>query len=173
MTDFLLRPWQKTDLDSLLEQANNPNIAQFMTDMFPYPYTREKGLSFIEFATLADPVHIFAIEVNGKAVGGIGIHPQTDIMRKNAELGYWLGETYWGRGIISRAIPQMIVFAFKAFDINRIFAKTFGNNIVSQSVLIKNGFLLEAHMKNTIFKNGRYIDELIYAVRRTDYERSN
>lgn len=164
--NFSLRPWNINDLDSLVKNANNPNIAKFMTDGFPHPYTKEKGISFIKMATKNNPIHIFAIETDGKAVGGIGIHPQQDIMKKNAELGYWLGEAYWGKGIIRGAIKQMIDFAFTTYDINRLFARPFGSNIASQKVLEKCGFKLEARFEKVIFKNGEYLDELVYAVRK-------
>lgn len=163
---FILRPWQTDDLESLVENANNPNIARFMTDAFPHPYTAESGRSFLAFATQGNPIHIFAIEVDGKAAGGIGIHPQSDIMRKNAELGYWLGEKYWGRGIITRAIPEMLAFAFKTYDITRVYARPFGNNPASARVLEKTGFVLEATIKKNIFKNGELLDELIYGYRK-------
>lgn len=164
--DFILRPWHMDDLESLVENANNPSIAKFMTDGFPHPYTTENGKAFIAFATKDNPVHIFAIDIAGKAVGGIGIHPQQDIMRKNAELGYWLGEKYWGNGILSRAIPQVLDFAFKTYDITRVFARPFSTNLASQRVLEKTGFSLEAKLKKTIFKNGEYLDELIYSIRK-------
>lgn len=164
--NFTLRPWNINDLDSLVKNANNPNIAKFMTDGFPHPYTKEKGISFIEMATKDNPIHIFAIDVDGKAVGGIGIHPQQDIMKKNAELGYWLGEEYWSNGIVSNAIKQMINFAFITYDINRVFARPFGTNMASQKVLEKCGFKLEARFEKVILKNGEYLDELIYAIRK-------
>ena len=88
--EIKLRPWNIEDAESLVENANNFEIARFMSDAFPYPYTIEHAKNFIAFATKDDPIHIFAIEMNGKAAGGIGIHPQADIMKKNAELGYWL-----------------------------------------------------------------------------------
>lgn len=163
--DFKLRPWNINDIDSLVIQANNFNIAKFMTDGFPNPYTIENAKSFIELATKDDPIHIFAIEINEKAVGGIGIHPQTDIMRKNAELGYWLGESYWGQGIITKAIQEVTAFAFKTYDITRIYARPFGTNIASHKVLEKSGFKLEAKIEKNIFKNGEFLDELIYAIR--------
>lgn len=165
-TPFILRPWQADDLESLVENANNIKIAKFMTDAFPHPYTEESGRSFLSFARQGNPIHIFAIEVDGKAVGGIGIHPQSDIMRKNAELGYWLGEKYWGLGIISRAIPQILTFAFKTYDITRVYARPFGNNPASARVLEKNGFVLEATIKKNIFKFGEMVDELIYGYRK-------
>ena len=164
--DFILRHWNNNDIDSLFEHANNAEIARFMTDSFPHPYSKEAGMRFIEFATKDNPIHIFAIDINGKAVGGIGIHPQSDIMRMNAELGYWLGEKYWGNGILPRAIPQIIKFAFETYDISRIYARPFGNNIRSQRVLEKCGFNLEARIEKNIIKNGEMLDELIYGYRR-------
>ena len=164
--DFTLRPWEINDLDSLVEQANNIKIAKFMTDGFPYPYTPENGKAFIECATTDTPVHIFAIVVNGKAVGGIGIHPQADIHRRNAELGYWLSEAHWGNGIITKAIKEMVDFAFKTYDINRVFARPFGTNKASQRVLEKSGFILEGQFEKALLKNGEFEDELIYAIRR-------
>ena len=164
--DFTLRPWQMEDLDNLVLYANNAGIAKYMTNGFPFPYTKENGKAFITFATKDSPIHIFAIDINGKAVGGIGIHPQSDIHSKNAELGYWLAENYWGKGITTRAVKQMIQFSFETFEIDRIFARPFGTNLPSQKVLEKAGFKLEARFDKTIFKNGEYEDELIYAIRR-------
>ena len=163
---FIFRPWALSDLDSLVRHANNPDIAKFMTDGFPHPYTEDKGRAFIAFSTKDDPIHIFAIDVTGEAVGGIGIHPQADVQRKNAELGYWLAEPFWGKGIITNAIKQVIEFGFKTYDINRIFARPYGTNIGSQKVLEKAGFVLEGRFEKTIFKNGEFLDELVYAVRR-------
>ena len=164
--NFVLRPWTIDDLDSLVKYANNFKIAKNMTDQFPHPYTIDDGKAFIEYAAKDDPIHIFAIDVGGQAVGGIGIHPQSDIHRKNAELGYWLAEPFWGQGIITRAIPQIVDFGFKTYDINRIFARPFGTNAASKRVLEKSGFILEAQFPKTLIKNGELLDELIYAIRR-------
>ncbi|MCD6544132.1 MAG: GNAT family N-acetyltransferase [Flavobacteriaceae bacterium] len=164
--DFKLRPWHINDLDNLVKHANNPNIAKYLTDGFPYPYLKANGEKFIKYATADNPVHIFAIDINGEAVGGIGIHPQTDIQKKNAELGYWLAEPFWGKGIMTKAIKQITDFAFSTFEINRIFARPFGNNPGSQKILEKNGFVLEARFNKTLIKNGQFLDELIYAIRK-------
>jgi RimJ/RimL family protein N-acetyltransferase len=169
--EFKLRPWQMTDLDALVKYANNPAIAKNMTDKFPHPYTEADGVNFIHFANSNNPINIFAIEVNGEAAGGIGIHPQDDIHRKNAELGYWLAEPFWAQSIISRAIPQMVKFAFDTFAITRVFARPFGTNLASQRVLEKSGFVLEGRFENVLFKNGEFLDELVYAVRREEWER--
>ncbi len=164
--DFSLRPWHMDDLANLVGLANNYEIAKNLSDQFPHPYTSENGEAFIRFATSHDPLHIFAIDIDGLAAGGIGIHPQSDIYRKNAEMGYWLGQPFWGRGIISRAVLQMVDYGFRNFDIDRIYARPFGTNTASQKVLEKTGFILEARIDGAIFKNGVYFDELIYASRR-------
>src|SRR5688572_5312591 len=96
-----LRPWSISDLDNLVKYANNPNIAKNLTDKFPFPYTESHGKEFIEMATQHNPIQIFAIDIDEQAAGAIGIHPQDDIHRRNAELGYWLAEPYWGKGIVS------------------------------------------------------------------------
>lgn len=164
--EYTLRIWQENDLESLIKHANNPKIAQFMTNAFPYPYIEENGKAFIKMASTGNPTNIFAIEVEGNAVGGIGIHPQSDVMCKNAELGYWLGEQYWGRGIITKAIQEMVQYAFEKFDIIRIYARPYGNNIASQKALLKGGFKLEATIQKNIFKNGEFLDEMIFAFRK-------
>jgi len=163
---FRLRPFTIEDLDSLVKYANNYNIAKNLMDVFPYPYSTENGKAFIEMATKNSPPNILAVEVNGEAAGAIGLHPQTDIYKKNAELGYWLAELYWGKGIITEAIIQMVDYGFKNWDITRIYARPFGHNIASQKALKKAGLVLEARLEKTIFKNGEYYDELIYAIRR-------
>jgi RimJ/RimL family protein N-acetyltransferase len=163
---FHLRPWRTEDLHSLVKFANNYNIAKNLTDAFPHPYTIENGKAFIEMATHSSPPNIVAIEINGEASGAIGVHPQKDIYRKNAELGYWLAEPYWGKGIMSKAITEMVDYAFNNFDMYRIYARPFGYNIASQKALEKAGFILEARIEKAFFKNEVYTDELIYAVRR-------
>lgn len=169
--EFNLRPWTTEDLNSLVKYANNQNIAKNLTDKFPFPYTENNGRTFIEYATKDYPIHIFAIDIEGQAVGGIGIHPQEDIYRKNAELGYWLGEPFWGQGIISNAIKQIVNFAFETYDIDRIFARPFGTNIPSQIVLEKNNFFLEGRFDKILVKDGVLLDELIYAIRRDNWKK--
>ncbi len=164
--EFNLRPWALTDLENLIKYANNFEIAKNMTDQFPHPYTIGKGKAFIEYASSANPIHIFAIDVEQKAIGAIGIHLQADIQRKNAELGYWLAEPFWRKGIMTEAIQRMTKYAFENWEIDRIFARPFGSNIGSQKALEKAGFTLEGRFQKTFYKNGEYIDELIYAIRK-------
>ena len=163
---FTLRPFTNTDLTNLVKYANNRNVAKNLTDRFPFPYTEKDGKQFISMVSGAKPSSVLAIEVNGKFSGAIGIHPQTDIWYKNAELGYWLAEPFWGKGIITEAVKQMVEYGFGNFEIDRIYARPFGSNIGSQKVLEKAGFVLEGRFEKTIFKYGEYQDELVYAVRR-------
>jgi len=163
--NFTLRPFKDSDLTSLVKYANNYNIAKFLTNQFPHPYTDEDGRKFISSISNNNPVNVFAIEVNGEAAGAIGIFPQSDIHEKNAEMGYWLAEPFWGKGIITRAIGEIVEYGFKTFDIAQIFARPFSINPASQRVLEKAGFTCEARLKNAIYKNGNYMDELIYVIR--------
>lgn len=103
-------------------------------------------------------------------MGGIGLHPQSDIFRKNAELGYWLGEPYWGKGIMTRAIKKITTYGFHNMEIDRIFARPFGSNLGSQKCLEKVGYVLEGSFSKTIWKNDQWEDELVYAYRRSQYE---
>ena len=160
--DIKLRKWSDADLDSLVKYANNKNIAKWLTNGFPNPYSYEDGKAFLSMIANDNPTKVFAIEVNEEAVGSIGIFPQLDIHEKNAEMGYWLAEKYWGQGIISQAIKEIVEYGFKTFNIVRIYARPFSTNLQSQRVLEKAGFTLEAKLKNAIFKNKEFCDELIY-----------
>jgi RimJ/RimL family protein N-acetyltransferase len=164
---FSIRPFETTDIESLMEYANNSKIAANLTDQFPHPYTRESGENFIKMTLQHKPPTIFAIDIDGKASGGIGLHVQTDIHIKNAELGYWLAEPFWGQGIMTKAVKHIVDYGFKNLNINRIFARPFGTNIASQKVLKNAGFVLEGQFKGTIYKNGTYLDELIFAIRKS------
>jgi RimJ/RimL family protein N-acetyltransferase len=163
--DMKLRKWNEADLDSLVKYANNRNIAKWLTNGFPYPYTQEDGKAYLSMVVNDNPLKVFAIEVNGEAVGSIGIFPQSDIHEKNAEIGYWLAEEYWGQEIMTKAIQEIVEYGFRTFDIVRIFARPFSTNLKSQRVLEKAGFELEAKLKKALFKNGEFMDELIYAKR--------
>ena len=162
--DFTLRPWRDEDLASLVKYAASPRIAQFMTNAFPHPYTGQDGREFLAMA-IGNP-GLRAIDVDGEAVGSIGVFLQTDIHERNAEMGYWLAEPFWGRGIMTRAIKEMVSHGFEVFpDVTRIFARPFSTNPASHRVLEKAGFTLEARLKDALYKNGAYMDELIFAIR--------
>lgn len=163
-----LRPWRMDDAPTLARHANNPRIARNMTDGFPHPYSLEDAQAFIQRVSQQDPTQVFALEVNEEPCGGIGIFPQADIFRQNAEMGYWLAEHWWGQGIVPRAIREMVQYGFATFPIERIFARPFGSNTASQRVLEKAGFVHEATFSKTILKHGEQEDEHVYAIRRSD-----
>lgn len=165
--DIALRPWNHQDIDNLVSFANNFNIAKNLTDQFPFPYTRADGERFIEIAINSKSSLLFAIDLQGTAIGGIGIHPQDDIYRKNAEIGFWLAECYWGNGYMNNAISKITAYAFQTMDVERIYARVFENNIASQRVLQKSGFQLDGKFQKTIFKNNEFLDEYIYSIRKT------
>lgn len=160
--DYILRPWRSSDLDSLVKHADNYNVAKWLTNQFPHPYTYESGKGYIEMVGKDNPTRVFAIEIEGEAAGSIGIFPQTDIHEKSAEIGYWLSEKYWRNGIMSSAVRDIVKYGFDTFDIVRIYAKPFSTNSGSQKVLEKAGFSKEATLKRALFKNGEIMDEYIY-----------
>lgn len=165
MININLRRWRLDDLSTLVRYANNAAIANNLTNQFPHPYTREHGESFITMTLEATPTQIFAINFQGEAIGAIGVFPQQDIFFHNAEIGYWLAEPFWGKGIMPKAIALMLDYTFTTWEITRVYARPFGSNIASQRVLEKSGFRLEGRFEGTISKNGRIEDELVYAFR--------
>jgi RimJ/RimL family protein N-acetyltransferase len=160
----VLRPWKRSDLELLVKYADNPKIAANMRDGFPNPYRIEDACRFIEMAENFEEGFILAIEVKGCACGSIGVHILDDVSRKTAEIGYWLGEPFWGRGITSEAMSAVVPVAFGTFDIARIQAGIFSKNPASARVLEKCGFVREAVLKDAVYKNGRLMDEIIYAI---------
>jgi RimJ/RimL family protein N-acetyltransferase len=158
----VLRPWRADDLDSLVRHANNAAIARNLRDAFPHPYTRADGEFWIALATTFDPCFHFAIEHEGEAVGGIGLSPRTDVERVSAEVGYWLGERVWGRGLAAAALQALVEHAFATTPLTRIFALPFAHNTASRRVLEKAGFHLEGLLRKAAIKEGRVVDQALY-----------
>lgn len=161
-----IREFELNDIERLSQLANNINVARFLTGRFPHPYTAEHAKTFIETFLKDKPNKVFAITLNGELIGGTGIHLQEDIFINNAEIGYWIGEDYWGNGYMPKAVELVTEYAFHAFPITRVYARVFGNNPKSMKVLEKAGFKLEAKFDQTLLKNGEILDEYIYAKRR-------
>ncbi len=158
-----LRKWESFDLENLVKNANNYNVASTMRDAFPYPYTVQDGKEWIEFAQNEEWGYNFAITINNKAIGGIGLIVGKDIERKSSEVGYWLGEDHWGKGIASSALKGIVNFAFNDLDLERIFAVSLEHNIASKKVLEKNDFILEGILRNSVFKYGKFYNQALYA----------
>lgn len=171
MKEFTLRAWKKEDAKSLAEAADNPNIAKNLRNVFPNPYTFEDAVWFIQdcLSGGADRRRIYyAIEVDGKAAGSISIAVKDDVYEKSAELGYWLAEDHWRKGIMSEAVLLICKEAFETFDIVRIFAEPFADNAGSRGVLEKAGFTYEGTMRSGIFKNGEIHSYCMYSVLRDE-----
>lgn len=157
-----IRVWKEEDVANLALYANNVNIWNNMRNYFPHPYGEEQATEWITKAIAEVPLVNFAIDVDGQAVGGIGLGLNTDIYLYSAEIAYWLAEPYWGQGITSEALRQMVDYVYYYFDIVRLYAEVFENNKSSMRVLEKNGFYLEGVRRKAVFKNGVFIDDFIW-----------
>jgi len=158
-----IRPWRLDDAESLVKHANNRKVWLGLRDKFPHPYTSEDARKFLEATVKSGPIKDFCIEVNGASVGGIGIHLGIDVHRHTAELGYWLGEEFWVRGIMTEAVGAFSDFCFDTFSLRRVYAEPFANNRASARVLEKAGFVFEGCLKNNVMKDGKLLDSLLYA----------
>ena len=161
--DVKLRSWQKDDLKALLRHANNPKIAANLRDQFPHPYTWRDAIDYLEYAQVQEPVTSFAIEYGDEAVGGVGFLIGRDIARTSAEMGYWLSEELWGRGIATRAATAMSEWAFENYGLTRVFAMAFAHNAASIRVLEKAGFEREGLLRRSAIKNGVVLDQILFA----------
>jgi [ribosomal protein S5]-alanine N-acetyltransferase len=159
----LLRPWSFADVNDLSTLADNRKIWDNVRDYFPHPYTRKKAEEWVSLHHQKRPVTHYAIEVDGKLAGGISLLPKEDIYRCSAEIGYWIGEAFWGRGIASEAIRQLLEITWKQYpELVRLYAEVFPANIGSSRALEKNGFALESVRKNSCIKNGVIGDDLVF-----------
>lgn len=161
--DLKVRSWRKSDLESLVRHANNPKIACNLRDQFPHPYARQDGVEYLNYVKALELETSFALECGGEAVGGVGFLLGSDIARLSAEMGYWLSETYWGRGLVTRAVLAASDWAFERYELTRIFAQVFAHNNASMRVLEKSGFEREGVMRRSAVKNGVILDQVLYA----------
>jgi ribosomal-protein-alanine N-acetyltransferase len=161
---LVLRPWRAADAPALVRYANNRKIWLNLRDIFPHPYTSEHARQWLARCAGATggPVD-FAIEFEAEAIGGVGLQFCTDVQRLTAEIGYWLGEPFWGRGFASLAVKAVTEYAFAVFDLNRLQATVFEWNPASTRVLEKAGYTFEGRLRGSIIKDGRIGDTLMYA----------
>ena len=162
--EFVLRDWREQDAPSLARYADNRKIWHCLRDLFPHPYRLEHAREFIRRAGAAEPRTVFAIATQTEAIGSIGLSLGQDVHRYTAELGYWLAEPYWGRGIATRAVQAMVEYAFGELALHRIHAEPFVPNLASARVLEKAGFSLEGRMRANAYKDGRIVDQWLYAI---------
>jgi len=158
-----LRRFRESDIDAIARLANEKEIASNLRDAFPHPYTRKDAESFVEKCTSGAFAQSFAITVDDEVVGGAGLHPRADIERCSAEIGYWLGKPYWGRGLATLAVRSLTLHALENLGLLRVFALPFEENIASARVLEKAGFVREGVLRNAAIKEGRPRNMLMYA----------
>jgi RimJ/RimL family protein N-acetyltransferase len=158
-----IRSWRRTDLDSLVEHANNRKVWLNLRDAFPHPYTARAGREFLRRMRAMAPQTTFAIAVDGHAVGSVGFVLHSDVERVSAEIGYWLGEAFWGRGIATEALVAVTDHAIRTHDLTRLFAVPFAGNAASCRVLEKAGYVLEGRLRRSAIKDGIVTDQMQYA----------
>lgn len=164
--EYQLLRWKEKYTEDLQKAADNPDIAKWMTDEFPSPYSIEDAEDFINAQLCADEDNEFcrAVVIDGKAVGCVGIFPQKGIYSRNAELGYWLAEPYWRKGIMSSAVKEMCEKAFEKYNLIRIYAIPFADNTASRQLLNSCGFNLDCIIRKNVTKNGEILDSCIYSL---------
>jgi ribosomal-protein-alanine N-acetyltransferase len=159
----IVRDWHVEDASALAKHANNRRIWLMVRDRFPSPYTIEDAEHWVRHCVRALPATDFAIEVDGEASGGVGVVLCDDVERISAELGFWLGEAVWGRGVMTDAVSAFVPWAFERFNLQRIYAHVFERNPASARVLEKAGFAREARLRRAVIKEGEILDEWLYA----------
>lgn len=162
-----IRSYRPGDLAALLRHAGNRNVSIQLRDRFPYPYTLADGEQWIQRVTEQRPETDFAIATDVELIGGIGLELLGDVETGSAEVGYWLGQPFWNRGIATAALRVFCTWAFTEFDLVRLQACVFESNPASAHVLEKNGFTLEARLRQAVLKQGRRMDMLVYGLLRT------
>lgn len=165
--ECIVRSYRPADAASLAKHGNNRRIWENLRDRFPHPYTPANAAEYIQYVSTSNDEVSFAIEVDGEAVGGISLRPGTDIERIGAELGYWIGESFWGRGIATSAIRLATDYAFNKKRLERVFAIPFTTNVASCRALEKAGYEREGTMRRSAIKDGRIMDQYLYARVRT------
>jgi ribosomal-protein-alanine N-acetyltransferase len=164
-----MRDWRPSDAESLLKHANNLNVSRNLRDAFPYPYTADDATRWLQHNVGREPITNFAIEIGGEAAGSVSLRLQSDIYGRVAEIGYWIAEPHWGRGIASEAARAMTGYGFARFPLDRIEAEVFERNAASMRVLEKAGYRLEGTLRQRITKAGETMDATIYAILRSEW----
>ncbi len=158
-----LREWQRGDEDAVVTVADNPNVSRYMRDTFPSPYTHDDAAAWIARNEAAEQDTHFAIVLDGRVVGGVGFVLHQAERRIVADIGYWLGEPFWGRGIATAACSAVTAYAFEQYELRRIEAPVYAPNVASRRVLEKCGYECEGIMRSAVIKKGEVLDAHLYA----------
>lgn len=168
--NITLRLFTHADASALATLCNNSNIWENLRDYIPNPYTEADAESFINHCLAEYPPVTFGITYKGELAGCIGLVPQTDVYRLSAEIGYWVGEPFWGRGIATRAVQLITRYGFEVLGLLRIYSGVFSFNVASQRVLSKAGYKLECVFEKSVVKNNHIADEYRYARINSDFD---
>ncbi len=160
---YIIRDWQVEDAPSIARYANNRKIWLNLRDLFPHPYNLEDAESFVERVTKVNPKTVFAIATKDEAIGSIGLMPGEDVHRFTAEMGYWLAEPFWGKGIMTEAVRMITEFAIHDLKLKRVFAEPYTINTASARVLEKAGYTYEGVLRSNVFKDGKVLDQFVYS----------
>jgi ribosomal-protein-alanine N-acetyltransferase len=158
-----VRSWRVSDAESLARYANNRKIWLNLRDLFPHPYGIRDARAYLQMVLGKTPETSFAIDVQGEAAGGVGFVLKTDVERVSAEIGYWLGEPFWGRGIVTDALAATTRHIVAAHHLTRVYAVPFAHNVASCRVLEKAGYVLEGRLRRSAIKDGAIVDQMQYA----------
>ncbi len=169
-----LRAWKKTDADDLSKALNNPAILKNLRDGLPYPYTKQDALQYIDSMLSAkeNSAYAFAVCIDDKAIGSIGVFRQNNIHKYTGELGYYIAQEYWSKGVGTSAVRQICDYIFKYTDIMRIFAEPFFYNTASCRILEKNGFSYEGTLRSNAVKDKVVLDMKMYSLLVSDVNKS-
>lgn len=161
--EYIIRDWQMEDASSIAKYANNKKIWMNLRDSFPHPYSLQDAECFISRVIERDPITIFAIATQTEAIGSIGLTIGSDVHRFTAELGYWLAEPFWGKGIMTQAVKSLISYGIHDLRLHRIFAEPYTTNPASARVLEKAGFTCEGILRSNVFKDCKMLDQFLYS----------
>ena len=168
---IILRPWVEKDAGQLALIANNKKIVDNLHDGFPFPYSNKDAVNWLKLILPENnPPRFFAINAGQNLVGSVGIVTKSDIYRKTAEIGYFISEDSWGKGIATKAIKAVTSYAFMRYDLIRIYAEPFSDNAGSRKVLENAGFALEATLRRNVIKNGIIKDSCIYSILKEEFK---
>jgi [ribosomal protein S5]-alanine N-acetyltransferase len=162
--DIILRRLTNEDRSSLARLVNNKKIWDNVRDYLPFPYTENDAASFISLTIQETIPMTFAIEYQGQFCGVIGITAQSDVYKKTAEIGYWIGEPFWKKGIATIAVKLITNYGLQTLDYIRIHTGVFEYNVGSMRVLEKNGYTKDGVFKKAVFKNGKIWDEHRFSI---------
>ena len=173
LNSCLLRPWRTGDEASLIAHANSRDVWLNLRDQFPHPYTAHDADTWVKFASSQEPPTSLAIEVHSEAVGGVSLKLNDDVERVSAEIGYWLGQGFWNRGIMTAAVRAVTEYGFEQFSLTRVYALPYVTNVASHRVLEKAGYAREGLLRRSAIKDGVVLDQVLFAITDHDLSRAS